>query len=364
MKKTLAIILLFLVARCVAAGVYVVPIMQSSWGFVYINMMVNQQGPFSTELDTGSVNFMVPGDSSVCPTCKAPIGIAPSGHLGKKFTVRYDGGRYLNARAYRTQVQAVDSANNPKIPAAFQTLGLITKTNGSSLPIMGMAQPNARLPDGLTTYIQSLRNSGLISSLNFMLVGCPHSKKGTELVLGGIDPRLSRMKPLTIAIRRNENHYDVTPISLSIVGSHHAIGYFYSKNSTQNSIVSVDSGTAEIGFPNRLYVPLIKALKARTHLPNSFWERFGTSLTQKQIASLPALEIKFPHHITLIVPSSAYVIPDPSDNAQSLLMIQNGGEKEYSVLGAAFLSAFAVEFNRSRETLSFYSNKKLCMTPG
>lgn len=355
MKRIILFTVSLLTSFCSAtAGVYIVPTTTSPWDFPYVKAIVDHQGPLTVKLDTGSDNFMVPGSKSVCRSCRTRVGVKPSGRLGREFHVSYDGGSRLIAHRYRTTVQLVDKEHAAKTPVVMQTLGLITSANKQGgAPIMGMAQPPHPKHGGLTTYMEALMSAHHVSSLAFMLVGCPHPHKGTRLVLGGIDPRLSHQKPKTVPILPNKPHYDITPTSISIAGSHRILGHF-------GYDVSVDSGTTEIGLPARLYVPVINALKKRTHLPESFWKRKGTRLTSQQIASLPALVIHFANNITLSVPARSYVIPDPHKKSLKLLMIQNFGKRKYTVFGATFLSAFAVEFNRSQNTLSFYSNHGLC----
>ena len=355
MKRIILFTVSLLTSFCSAtAGVYIVPTTTSPWDFPRVKVMVDHQGPFTVELDTGSDTFMVPGNKRICPSCKTRMGLAPSGPLGREFHSNYDGGSRLIAHQYRTTVQMVDKEHTAKTPVVMQTVGLIVSANSQGgSPIMGMAQPVHPKQGDTTTYMEALMNEHHVSSLAFMLVGCPHPHKGTRLVLGGIDPRLSHQKPKTVPILPHKPHYDITPVSIGISGSSAILGHF-------GLDVSVDSGTTEIGLPARLYVPVINALKKRTHLPDSFWKRKGTRLTSQQIASLPALVVHFANNITLSVPARSYVIPDPRKKSLKLLMIKNFGKRKYTVFGATFLSAFAVEFNRSQNTLSFYSNHGLC----
>ncbi len=340
-------------------GVYVIPAVNNINGGFRVQVMADNQGPFLCEIDTGSTNFMVPGGPSVCPNCNAPVRLTPTQTMGHAFHVNYASGRKLIAHTYTTAVQA---AGNSTLPPVKQTIGLITTAagNGNASPVLGMAQPPRKSKKGLTTYMQALVQAHVVRSLDFMLIGCPRSHSGTELVLGGPDPRLQNVTPQTVPLLSRQSHYDITPVTLGVAGDPNPVGYFNPANARKDPGISVDSGSNGAIIPGRLYNPLIAVLKQSVSLPEAFWHGHGAYLSAQQIAALPAITLTFNNNITLSIPSSSYVIPDPHNTRQSVLMIRDGRARPYTVFGDILLSAYAVEFNRSTESLRFYSNQGLC----
>lgn len=365
MKRVIFFICLYLftaVSFVFADSIYVVPTFQSVWGSFYTKLSVNNEVPFLIRIDTGSRALVVPGNSLVCPSCHSKYGVTPTGKLGRPFHISYSGGRKLIARYSLATVQLTPAKNDfmgnfP--PAVSQPVALIVKTNGGSLPMLGMAQPPITSAANKTTFMTALKNANVVQSKEFMLVGCPISQKGkTELVLGGIDPRLSSVMPLTIPILHNKENFYITPVTLGVVHVRHWIGKF-DLPQTQG-VVSVDSGTPEIILPTRLFIPLVRALDKIVSMPKSFWMGKPGFLTQQQLMQLPALIIGFKNGIKLTIPASSYVFPDPRNRRLSLLRIKNGGAKAYTCLGTPLFTAYAIAFDRASESLRFYSNRAIC----
>jgi hypothetical protein len=162
--------------------------------------------------------------------------------------------------------------------------------------------------------MQALMQSGVTKDLGFMLVGCVPPKSGTEMVLGGPDPRLQNTAPITEPLLSNQPHYVVTPVSLGLTndkGKSVLIGRFNPPSDKKAPGVVIDSGGSYLMLQKNLFLPLMAVLKrADRGIPEAFWKGKPAVLSKSQIDAL--------------------------------------------------FTAYAILFDRSTESLSFYPNDAVC----
>lgn len=368
-KITSILFCLLVALPAFSAGVYVVPLQRGPSGGFGISLMVNNQGPFLCEIDTGSTNLMLPGDANTCPSCNQNPGITPTSPsaLGKKFTVRYHSGRVLIAQAYRTHV--LPALPQTPVPAVRQTLGVIVNTGGNhnASPVLGMAQPLGPSSAGLTTYMQSLVQAGVTSDLGFMIGFCQGNRSGSEMVLGGIDPRLKNTTPIS-TILLPEGYYEVIVQGIGVAsGQQNKIVHYLksSKNQSPAPIMGLlDTGSPYIYLPANYAVSVVSAIKAAAiksglTLPAAFWAGGLVPLTAAQVAQLPTVNLMLGGGSVLPLSPQYYVVKNHNNPALRQLAIR-GFRESYAVLGIEIFSQYVVYLDSTTATASFYPHNLIC----
>lgn len=310
-------------------------------------------------VDTGSSNLILIGDASICPGCNADTEYTPGPNAKKNreaISLSYGSGS-VQAVEYQDTVGFTCNAN----PISY-TFGVATEEknipNILGLAYIALAQPEI---DPIKPFFEQLVDSQGLANV-FSLTLCEHLK-GSNIKLGGFDPRVAPSDIKLYVPIVEETYYTTNAQSLSVKGSNQILGSFGA-----NSKVIIDSGTTMNMLPPAMVDSIIALLKSEgskvgiSFSDNFFNQNAGTTVNTQDlddatVAKLPTLVIQLEStnqgSISLEMSPLTYLKDMDGGNG-----LKRAFGFRYSsgtlILGQVLMQNYMVVFDRANKRLGFY----------